>query len=360
MKRTIADDPTPRPLPWREPTLLAPLEGVGHAVLRELVAAQGGLGMVCMEFLRVGHAPVHGPGLLRRIVRTAGLPLSVQLLGNHGDRLAEAAQVVAQSGAEVVDINLGCPVRRVVSKGAGAALLRDPDALHALLARVRSAVDGLLSAKIRTGFGDSHQVDAIGDAVESAGVDFVAVHARSRAQQYGGVADWRLIRHLKQRLSIPVVGNGDCWYATDVLRMERETGCDAVMIGRGALRNPWIFAQAAALRDGRAPLAPGGNHVVDYLERAAAAYADVFPGRPRLVTGRLKELVRYLGRAVPDSGAFIHEALRTQDTSALLQVAARRLGPRGADELDLTAEGHLGLERSGNVGAYSQPNARPR
>jgi len=316
------------------------------------VAAQGGLGMVCMEFLRVGPGPVHGPGLLRRIVRTADLPLSVQLLGNHGERLVEAAAVIAQSGAEVVDINLGCPVRRVVSKGAGAALLRDPDRLRTLLAQVREGVRGLLSAKIRTGFEDSHLVDAIGDAVESAGLDFVAVHARSRAQHYGGVADWRLIRHLKQRLSIPVVGNGDCWYAADVLRMERETGCDAVMLGRGALRNPWIFAQAAALRQGRTPRTPDGADVVHYLERAAAAYTEVFPHRPGLVTGRLKELVRYLGRAVSDDGAFLHEALRTPDTSALLQVAARRLGPLGAEELDLTADGHLHLERSGSVGAF--------
>lgn len=345
----MADAPTPRALPWREPTLLAPLEGVGHAVFRELVAAQGGLGMVCMEFLRVGQAPVHGPGLLRRIVRTAGLPLSVQLLGSHGDRLAEAAMVVAQSGAEVIDINLGCPVRRVVSKGAGAALLRDPVGLHALLARVREDVDGLLSAKIRTGFEDSHQMDAIGDAVQSAGLDFVAVHPRSRAQQYGGVADWNQIRSLKQRLTIPVVGNGDCWYAADVHRMQRETGCDAVMLGRGALRNPWIFAQAAALRQGRPPQAPRGGDIVDYMERAAAAYADVFPNRPRMVNGRLKELVRYVGRAVPDNGAFLQEALRTPDTSTLLQVMDRRLGPRSAEELDLSAEGHLGLERSGAV-----------
>jgi tRNA-dihydrouridine synthase B len=339
----------PRPLPWREPTLLAPLEGVGHAVLRELVASQGGLGMVCMEFFRVGRAPVHGPTLRGRIVRSAGLPLSVQLLGNHADRLVEAAEIVAQSGAEVVDINLGCPVRRVVSKGAGAALLREPDVLSALLSRVRGGVDGLLSAKIRTGFEDSSGVDAIGAAVASADLDFVTVHARSRAQQYRGVADWRLIRHLKQRLSIPVVGNGDCWYASDILRMERETGCDAVMVGRPALRNPWIFSQAAALRQGTLPVAPGGDHVMSYLERAATAYHEIAPKRSRLVVGRLKELVRYLGRAVPDDGAFIHEALRTPDTSSLLKVAARRVAPRSAQELDLTAEGHLGLERSGSV-----------
>ncbi len=351
----MTDTPTPRPLPWREPTLLAPLEGVGHAVLRELVAAQGGLGMVCMEFLRIGRAPVHPPSLLNRIVRTAGLPLSVQLLGNHPGRLIEAAAVVAQSGAEVVDINLGCPVRRVVSKGAGAALLRDPDGLGALLCQVRSGVDGLLSAKIRTGFEDSSGVEAIGDAVASANLDFVTVHGRSRAQQYAGVADWRLIRQLKQQLSIPIVGNGDCWYAADVLRMERETGCDAVMVGRPALRNPWIFSQAAALRAGRPPTAPGGNDVLSYLERAAAAYGEMSPDRPRLVTGRLKELVRYLGRAVPDDGAFIHEALRTPDTSALLQVAARRVAPRCAEELDLGAEGHLGLERSGSVQLNPDP-----
>ncbi len=340
---------TPRPLPWQQPTLLAPLEGVGHAVFRELVAAQGGLGMVCMEFLRVGNVPVHGPSLLRRIQRTADLPLSVQLLGADADRMAEAAAVVTQSGADVVDINLGCPVRRVVSKGAGAALLRDPERLAKLLNRVRDAVPGLLSAKIRAGFDDTRPLDAIGNAAQSAGLDFIAVHPRSRAQQYEGVADWRLIRRLKKQLHIPVVGNGDCWHAADALRMERETGCDAVMIGRGALRNPWIFSQVAALRAGRCPVAPTGAHVVDYLERAAAAYNKVFPERPHLVCGRLKELSRYLGRAIPDGGQFVQEVLRTADSPALLAVAGRRLGDLEAAELDLGAESRFDLERSGSA-----------
>ncbi len=327
----------PPRIPWRNPTLLAPMEGVGHPVWRALVAAHGGLGMVCTEFVRVGRGPLHLPSLLRRVERTADLPLSVQILGSDPRKLAEAARGLWASGVDVVDINLGCPSRRVVSKGAGAALLRDPDHLYDLLARVRGDTQGLLSAKIRAGLDSSDQLDALGDAVQAAGLDMLTIHPRTCAQGYSGRADWGLIRRLSQRLSIPVVGNGDCLFAADVDRMRTETGCAAVMIGRGALRNPWIFAQAEALRAGGRVAEPNGRQVLAFLKELTAAYMGVLGDRPGLVCGRLKELLRYLGRSLDDGGAFIREALRSPDTPSLLEVAESHLGALPARELDLGA-----------------------
>ncbi|MFH2005753.1 MAG: tRNA-dihydrouridine synthase family protein [bacterium] len=339
----------PSPLPWTQPTVLAPLQGVGHPVFRALVAEAGGIGLICADFLRVGQGPLHRRTVRRHIVRVPGVPLSVQLLGQHPQRLADAAALLSEHGADVVDINAGCPVRRIVSKGAGAALLRDPDGLHRLLSHVRAAVAGPLSVKIRTGFEDSQRLDELGDAIQAAGVDFVTVHPRSREQQYRDVADWRLISHLKSRLRIPVVGNGDCWYAVDVQRMRQETGCDAVMLGRPALRNPWIFSQAADLRAGRTPCTPNGAQVVGFLERAAAAYGERFGEQPWLVTGRLKELISYLGRALPREHPFLHAALRASDASEILRLADSSVRPLPSESLDLDAYGRLGFEQSGSV-----------
>ena len=145
---------------------------------------------------------------------------------------------------------------------------------------------------------------------------------------------------------VPVIGNGDIWYASDFARMRRETGCDGVMVGRPALRNPWIFGQAASLAAGEKPFAPTGHDVVLYLEEAAARMDEAFDGR---CIGKLKEIARYIGRAVPDDFAFQREALRALDVPALLEVAKRHLGELPSERLDLRADGHLGLEQSGRA-----------
>jgi nifR3 family TIM-barrel protein len=328
--------------------LLAPLEGVGHPVWRQLIAEQGGLGLSCMGFVPVGTVPIHPPSIRKHVVRASGLPLSVQLLGREPERMAEAAAVLAEAGVDVVDVNLGCPARRAVARGAGAALLRDPDAMYHLLSRVRAAVPGRLSAKIRAGFDNTEAIFRVGDAAAAAGIDFLVVHPRSRADQFQGVADWRLIRALTEHLSIPVVGNGDCWYADDALRMERETGCAAVMVGRPAIRNPWIFSQVAALRRGQTPARPDGAQVAAWLHRAVTRYREVF-GHGKLHTGKIKELLRYLGRAVDDGGRFQQAALRAPHTDDILHLADAHLLPLPAQRLDLAATSQLGFERSGGI-----------
>ncbi|MEM9193253.1 MAG: tRNA-dihydrouridine synthase family protein [Myxococcota bacterium] len=332
-------------LPFRQPTMLAPMEGVTHPMFRQLMADLGGIGIVCTEFVRVSRAPLSAPALAREVIKAEGVPLSVQVMGNEADKMAEAAEVISDNGAEVVDINLGCPMPRVVKKGVGAAMLTNPELLFEVLCSMRARVHGLLSAKIRAGFDDADDVLGIASVVEKAGVDFLVVHPRRRADFYQGTADWRIVKALKEFLRMPVVGNGDIWYAEDALRMERETGCDGVMIGRPALRNPWIFDQIQCLREGRTPFRPDGPALLAHLELVRRRYEETYGN----ALGRMKELLRYIGRAVADDRAFMKEALRSQSMDALMEVVVRALRHRSAAELDLDAFGSLRLERSGSA-----------
>lgn len=322
------------------------MEGVTHPTFRRLVAAHGGLGLLCTEFVRVSRAPL-SPSLLRAaVVKVPGLPLSVQVMGNEADKMAEAAWCVAEAGADVVDVNLGCPMPRVVRKGVGAAMLKDPALLADVLSAMRERTPGLLSAKIRAGFDSADDVVTIAEVVQRAGADFITVHPRRRRDLYEGVADWRIIRALKDALVIPVVGNGDVWYAADALRMRAETGCDAVMIGRPSLRNPWIFKQIADLEAGREPFAPGGDDVLAWM----VAVRDALVAERGSVVGKLKELVSWLGRSKPDQGAWKTAALRAPDADALLRVSEAHVAGLPPSALDLDAYGTLGLERSGSAG----------
>jgi nifR3 family TIM-barrel protein len=305
--------------------------------------------MVCTEFVRVSRGPLSVAHLRREVVKVPGVPLSVQVMGNDADKMAEAAAVVAEAGADVVDVNMGCPMPRVVRKGVGAAMLKDRALTHRVLTTMRRATPGLLSAKIRAGFDDAASVVAIAKTVEEAGVDFIDVHPRRRCDFYDGVADWRIIAVLKAELGIPVVGNGDVWYATDALRMQQETGCDAVMIGRPALRNPWIFEQIAALRAGVAPPRPTGAELFAYLDYVRLRFAAELRVGLHGLTGRLKELCRYCLRALPDSGGLAREVLRAPDIDAMMRLLEAALPSVPAEGLDLGADGHLALERSGTA-----------
>ena len=347
--------------------MLAPMEGVGHPTFRSLIAERGGVGRLCTEFVRIGRAPLN-PELLRAaVVKHPGVPLSVQVMGNEADKMAEAAAAVADAGADVVDINLGCPSPTVVRKGVGSAMLKDPELLYRVLSSMRAAVPGLLSAKIRAGFDEADHVVLIGRTVEAAGADLIVVHPRRRADFYDGVADWRIIATLRASLSIPVVGNGDSWYAADALRMQAETGCHGVMLGRPALRNPWIFAQVDALRRGVVPHRPNGEEAVAFFVDVVGRYRVAFGrdggGLERALTGKLKEWMRFFCRAVPDGGVLRRELLHCADTDAMLRLLEARIGAWPAEGLDLGPHGELGLERSGSaiqkVAAAASPAGWP-
>jgi len=327
--------------------MLAPMEGVSHPDFRAIIAERGGVGVVCTEFVRISRAPLNPGHITKEVVRFPGVPLSVQVMGNEADKMAEAAGLIADAGADIVDINLGCPMPRVVRKGVGAAMLKDPKLLYEVVSSMREKVKGILSAKIRAGFDEADHVVHIAKTVERAGADFLIVHPRRRRDFYEGVADWRIISVLKEELDIPVVGNGDAWYASDVLRMQEQTGCDAVMLGRPALRNPWIFEQAAALRRGDVPFAPSGQDVCAYLRDVAGRYEH--SGNIRNIPGKLKELLRYLGRTVPDEGVGIKALLRLRTTEELLEGSERLFAHLPPEGLDLDAHGRYRIEDSGEA-----------
>lgn len=330
---------------FAHPTMLAPMEGVTHPTFRAMTAERGGVGCLCTEFVRIGRSELNAASLRREVVKFEGVPLSVQVMGNEVERMAEAAGLMAEAGADIVDINLGCPMPRIVRKGVGAAMLKNPELLFNVLSAMRAAVPGLLSAKIRAGFDDAENVVNIAKLVQQAGADFIAVHPRRRADFYEGVADWRIIKVLKEELDIPVVGNGDVWYAADALRMIEETRCDAVMIGRPALRNPWIFEQIADLRAGRRPKWPTGEDLFAYLLDVRTRYELESPG----AVGKMKEMLRYVARAVDGERTFLRETLRLQTMDELMAACEQALAHLPSERVDLHAEGLLGLEQSGSA-----------
>ena len=329
--------------------MLAPMEGVTHPEFRAIMAERGGVGIVCTEFVRISRAPLSVKALSRDVVKAPGVPLCVQVMGSDADKMAEAAKVVAAAGADVVDVNLGCPAPKAVRSGAGAAMLRNPALLAEVLSAMRAVVPGLMSAKIRAGFDTVDHVMEIAGIVQRSGADYLVVHPRRRVDYYEGVADWRIIGALKDALDIPVVGNGDCWYAADALRMEAETGCDGVMLGRPALRNPWIFRQIEALRQGREPERPDGRHLFDYLQQTVCRYRGAFPKARRGPVGKIKELLTWIGRAVDDNQAFRRSVLRLDTLDEILACAETALVGLPPERLDLDAAGSLRLERCGEA-----------
>lgn len=333
-------------LPFLPSTALAPMEGLTTGAIRALLCSYGPIGLVCTEFVRVHRGPLDVKGLRAAVTKMAGVPLSVQLLGNDAEKLGRAANLLATSGADVVDINLGCPTKRAARGEVGAAMLKDLPQLGRVLDAVRRATPGLLSAKMRAGFDHANDALAIAKMVQDAGADFLVVHPRRRCDLFSGVADWRLVGAMKAALSIPVIGNGDVWYAADALRLAQATGCDAVMVGRPALRNPWIFRQIEQLRGGRATFCPTGKDVLEHLDRLAHCFA-ASPSTPAArSTRKLKEHLRWLGRSVPDQGVFLRSALRLDTLPEILELARQRLAHLGAGDLDLDAHGRYRLECS--------------
>ncbi len=228
----------------RPATILAPMAGVTDTVFRRVIRSLGGCGLIMTEF-------TSAEGLTRNSERTLHYlyfgedehPIAAQIFGSDPDVMASAAALTQELGFDQVDINLGCPVKKVVKCG-GSGLLRDLPHLEKLLGKVRAAVTIPLTIKIRSGW-DENNIVAVDVArmSERIGIEAIAIHPRTRMQGYAGSADWSVIRAVKQAVRMPVIGNGDIHTPQDAVRMIDETGCDAVMIGRAASSNPWIFRQ---------------------------------------------------------------------------------------------------------------------
>ncbi len=234
---------------------LAPMAGVCDLAFRT-VCRRFGAELTYTEMVSA-KALVYQDGKTRGLLRLGEdeHPVAAQIFGSDIDCMGKAAKLAWEiSGADIIDINMGCPVGKVVKSGDGSALMRDPDKAMQIIKAVRDHVDCPVTVKIRKGW-DKGKVNAVEFAqrAEEAGVSAVAVHGRTRVQMYAGTADWDIIKAVKQAVTIPVLANGDVFTAKDAVRILKYTGADMVMIGRGAFGNPWLFAEAQAALNGEEP-----------------------------------------------------------------------------------------------------------
>jgi tRNA-dihydrouridine synthase C len=222
--------------------LLAPMEGVGDRAFRRAMAAIGGFDEACTEFMRVP-TNAHVISLAKRYVADETYPIqqAAQLMGSDPDLMADMAREVAKRGAPRVDLNCGCPSNTVTGRGAGSSLLKEPDHLYRVAKAMVEAVSVPVTAKLRSGFEDTSLFKENLLAAQASGIQYLTLHPRTKVDGYGPPARWDLIAEAKQLLKIPVVGNGDILTAQDAINMLKQTRCDALMIGRGSVINPFIF-----------------------------------------------------------------------------------------------------------------------
>jgi tRNA-dihydrouridine synthase B len=253
------------------PYAIAPMAGMTDTAFRRLVKRHGGCGLVVTEM-------VSAEGLIRGIDRTLEYaeyteeerPISIQIFGGDPDKMAAAAQIVEGMGADIVDVNMGCPVPKIAKHNAGCSLMREPGHAAAVIAAMTKAVRIPVTVKMRAGWDDDERnAPILAKMVENAGASAIAVHGRTAAQSYSGSADWDLVARIADDLTIPVFGSGDCVEPEQVVD-RIQSGVEGVLVGRGVLRNPWILAQAMDLAAGRparvVTLEDRGNFLLEYID----------------------------------------------------------------------------------------------
>jgi tRNA-dihydrouridine synthase B len=335
------------PVSLDPPFGVAPMAGMTDTAFRRLVKRHGGCGLVVTEM-------VSSEGLVRGIDRTLEYaeyteeerPVSIQIFGGDPARMAEAARVVEGMGADVVDINMGCPVPKIAKHNAGCSLMREPEHAARIVAAMAKAVRIPVTVKMRAGWND-RQINApeLARQVEDAGAAAVTVHGRTAAQSYTGTADWDLVARIADAVAIPVIGSGDCVEPEQVLA-RLALGVDGVLVGRGVLRNPWILAQSLDLLQGRParPVTPRmrGEFLLEYIdlllrERVdeAAGFRHTAPGtdpaatpgpargRERWVVNKLRALCAWYTKGL-DGGSRVRVAVNhAESVAAVRDIVAR-------------------------------------
>jgi nifR3 family TIM-barrel protein len=300
------------------------MAGVTDTVFRRLIRNQGGCGLLMTEF-----TSSHGVVSTRKAKKPnrnfrylyfepEEHPITCQLFGSDPGVMAEAANVCEERGFDIVDVNFGCPVNKVVKCNGGSGLLRDLPLVETILRRVRSAISIPLTCKFRAGWNDHELVGVqMARIAEDCGLAAVALHPRTREQGYSGHADWRRIAEIKAAVKIPVIGNGDVLTPEDAVRMQRETGCDAVMIGRSASYNPWIFRQIAEHLVTGSYFVPSDRDRYDMMKTYYLMLED--HGESDAV-GKMKQFATYFTHGVRNGSKLRTEIYRAAAVGNILEI----------------------------------------
>ncbi len=312
-------------LPLQSPFAIAPMAGMTDTAFRRLVKRHGGCGLVVTEM-------VSAEGLVRGIDRTLEYaeyteeerPISIQIFGGDPEKMAAAAQVVEGMGADIVDVNMGCPVPKIAKHNAGCSLMREPSHAAAVIGAMTRAVKIPVTVKMRAGWNDEERnAPTLARMVQDAGASAIAIHGRTAAQSYSGSADWDLVAQIAANLTIPVFGSGDCIEPQQIIARLR-SGVGGVLVGRGVLRNPWILAQAADLAAGRAPrlvtLEDRGRFLLDYIELLLQERVDESRAlsHDRWVINKLRALGSWYTKGL-DNGSHLRTAINTVDSLPTLR-----------------------------------------
>jgi nifR3 family TIM-barrel protein len=312
------------PIAINPATVLAPMAGVTDTVFRRLIRKQGGCGLLMTEFtsshgvVSTKHAKKPNRNFRYLYFEQDEHPIACQLFGSDPDVMADAAKVCEDRGFDIVDINFGCPVNKVVKCNGGSGLLRDLPLVEKILTRVRAAISIPLTCKFRAGWND-HELVAVEMAklAENCGLAAVALHPRTREQGYSGRADWSRIAEIKAAVRIPVIGNGDVLTPEDAVRMQRETNCDAVMIGRSASYNPWIFAQIDSfVRTGSYEVPPDREryHIMRTYYQMLHEHGESD------AIGKMKQFATYFTHGVRNGAKLRTEIYRAQEVQQILNI----------------------------------------
>jgi nifR3 family TIM-barrel protein len=286
------------------PLVLSPMAGVTDISFRRLLKQRGGIGLTVSEFISVEGLTRNNPKSKRQMrFYENERPFAVQIFGGQPERMRMAAEMAEEIGADILDVNCGCPAPKVVKHGGGSGLLKDHGRLEEILTQIKKAISIPLTIKIRAGFYD-HTINAVETAklAEACGAEHIALHGRTKEQGYRGLANWDLVKQIKDTVNIPVSGSGDVTTIEQAFARFGETGCDGVLIGRGAMQNPWIFRQIEDVMHGREPFQPT-------LEDKRAVLLEYFDmlreDMPQLAAiGRMKQLAGQFTRGLQGGALF--------------------------------------------------------
>ncbi len=310
------------PIEIDHPFLLAPMAGITNSPFRRLMREYGS-SVVISELVSangIEYASQRTLDLLKFV--EAERPVGLQIFGEEEENLVRACQVVERLGADFVDLNMGCPVPKVVKKGAGAAMCRNPLELSKILSAMVKSVKIPVTIKIRTGWeASARNANEIVKVASDAGVAWVAIHGRTRAQGYSGDADWDFIGDVKAKSPLPIIGNGDVVTPEQAVSRYKTYGVDAVMIGRGALRNPFLFEQSADLLAGRQVIPVTAERILALLEKQRGYLSESFDPRGAMLHAR--KFLAWYSSGYPGAAEFRKNVFHLPDEQSLWEEAHR-------------------------------------